>query len=176
MQRERLWVRAFSIVWVGWAEALGHRLGVKDPVACLAMGTGVRYLCCTSLGCRMWCALQGISCWHEGLLKRPVCMLLLSWILLDVLHWKTILPCIPEHQCPSCSGGLDVGAVLQGTVAVTALGAGQLFPNEDLVAIELHSRPVSLGKWEVGPLTGKPGEMLRRPSLQMSVWFSFSLV
>ena len=58
---------------------------------------------------------------------------------------------------------------------MTALRAGQLSPDGDLLAIELHSRPVSPGKREVGPLMGKLGEMLLRASLQMGVWFSFRL-
>jgi len=62
-------------------------------------------------------------------------------------HWKTNLLHSPilERLCPSYPGGLDRRALLQVMVAVTAITAGYLYPDGDLVATELHSRSVSPG-------------------------------
>lgn len=138
----------------------------------------------TSLGCKVQCALWGVFSWQEGSLEGAVCVLLMSWMKPGLWRSAGRVHFISSRSEKSpCSVVLpwrtgvppNRGALLQGTVSVTALTAKQLSPNEDLVVIELHSRSVSLRRWEVWSLMDKLGEMLLRASFQISVWFSFRL-
>lgn len=111
----------------------------------------------TSLGRRMQCALRGISCWQEGSLEGAICVLLMSCMELGLWRSAGRVHFIWSHsEKPPCSAVLpwstgvppNRGALLQGTLSVTAITAKQLSSNEDLVVTELHSRPVSLRRYK----------------------------